>query len=417
MPHRDRNYASARVFDHVTPHHKHASGRGAAAGTCTLGLLAGCAWLLLAAGCSSLLPPAQRVKVGYSRGFQGMYGAVPVDGKWGFIDRTGEVRIRPRFDHVAGFNEGLARVGLSAEARGRHARGRIAFITPAGDLAIEPMPLHVGDFSCGRALFVKRDRHGVRRFGYLDKTGFWSIPPAYEAALPFSENRAAVRQGRNWGYIDTEGKMVIRPRYEKAYPFSGGLAQVMIDGRWGYVDRHGKIAVEANLLRAGPFHEGLAAASRSGLFGYIDRTGTFVIRELYAAARPFSEGLAAVQFLNRKWGFIGPQGRTIIRPNYDHAKSFSPAGLAPVNRGTDWTGTVMRLRPRPGGKWGYVNRDGELVIDLQFRHASRFTDGFARVGRTLRLAGIFPVGTRLCYIDTHANTIWKSSRILPPDSD
>ena len=40
---------------------------------------------------------------------QGMLYAVKVDGKWGYIDRSGAVVIQPRFDKALDYTEGLDR--------------------------------------------------------------------------------------------------------------------------------------------------------------------------------------------------------------------------------------------------------------------------------------------------------------------
>lgn len=52
------------------------------------------------------------------------------------------------------------------------------------------------------------------------------ISPRYEAAQPFSEGLAAVRQNGKWGYIDTDGKQVIPCQYDLAYEFNEGYAIV-----------------------------------------------------------------------------------------------------------------------------------------------------------------------------------------------
>ena len=46
-----------------------------------------------------------------ARPFSEGLAAVKQDGKWGFIDQTGKVMISPQYDYVLNFQDGLAVVG------------------------------------------------------------------------------------------------------------------------------------------------------------------------------------------------------------------------------------------------------------------------------------------------------------------
>lgn len=54
---------------------------------------------------------------------------------------------------------------------------------------------------------------------------------------------------------------------------------------------------------------------------------------------------------NNKWGFVNEEGKIVIEPQYDNAKSFS-YGLAAVYS---------------KGKWGFIDKNNEVVIDYQFK--------------------------------------------------
>ena len=86
----------------------------------------------------------------------------PVDsnGKWGYIDNTGAVVIKPRFEEAAYFSEGLAPVKLTG------------------------------------------------KYGYIDKTGKVVIAPRFNHAFGFREGVAWV-EGAKSGFIDKTGKIVI----------------------------------------------------------------------------------------------------------------------------------------------------------------------------------------------------------------
>src|SRR5688572_28740433 len=73
-------------------------------------------------------------------------------------------------------------------------------------------------------------------WGYIDPTGNITIPPQFEAAMPFSQDRAAVLKGGRWGFIDKKGTFVIPPTYNTAESFSEGRAAVQVGEKWGFID-------------------------------------------------------------------------------------------------------------------------------------------------------------------------------------
>jgi hypothetical protein len=86
--------------------------------------------------------------------------AVKLDGKWGFIDKTGQEIVPPKYDYVWYYSEGLATVSI-------------------------------GEF--------KESYYG--KIGFIDKTGKEIVPLKYDQALWFSEGLAAVKLDGKWGFI------------------------------------------------------------------------------------------------------------------------------------------------------------------------------------------------------------------------
>lgn len=91
---------------------------------------------------------------------------VKLNGKWGYIDKTGKEVIPCRYDYVESFVNGLARVELNG------------------------------------------------KYGYIDETGKEVISCRYDAAYAFSEGLARVKLNGKWGLIDKAGKEVIPCRYD-----------------------------------------------------------------------------------------------------------------------------------------------------------------------------------------------------------
>jgi hypothetical protein len=278
---------------------------------------------------------------------------VKLNGKWGFIDKTGKEIIPLKYDGAHSFSEGLVVVELNE---------KYGFIDTTGK---EVIPLKYDDawsFSEGLANVKLNGKWGI-----IDKTGKEVIPPKYDDAWSFSEGLAMVKLNAKYGFIDKTGKEVIPLKYDRAGYFSEGLVWIELNEKYGFIDTTGKEVIPpkydgAYSYGAYPFREGLARVKLNEKYGFIDTTGKEVIPLKYDDAYPFREGLAMVK-LNDKWGGIDTTGKEVIPPKYDDAWSFSE-GLAMVEL---------------NGKWGFIDKTGKEVIPLKYDIAGDFSEGLALV--------------------------------------
>jgi len=117
---------------------------------------------------------------------------------YGYIDKSGNTAISPRFDWAASFSEGLARVKQQ------------------------------------------------ELLGYINQSGSYVIDPQYkfEQLGDFSEGLAAVKIDNRWGFIDKKGDIVIIPQFLDAENFNNGLARVMVDEEkelYAYINHSGEV--------------------------------------------------------------------------------------------------------------------------------------------------------------------------------
>lgn len=315
-----------------------------------------------------------------------------LDGKTGFIDRTGKLVIPPRFNYsqfrLSGniFSDGMALISVEAN---------------------EPLGGTNG--------------HGTyrRKYGYINTTGEVVVEPRYWEAEDFSEGLAAVLMGDRWGYIDREGRTVLGPKWIAAESFSEGLAAVYEDGdRRGYIDKTGAMVLEVPYQGLGPFSEGMASVVDDELTqGFIDRAGRLVYKGESGSETKFSDGMAPVK-VGDKWGYIDRTGRVAVEPVYDSAADFYNGQAVVGAGGAYWfidksgkkVGECLSracnyreglARVEVGGKWGYVDRAGRVVIKPKFDQAYDFSEGLAMV--------ILP-GKKMGYIDKTGKYVWKPTR-------
>lgn len=285
------------------------------------------------------------------------------NGKEGYMDRTGKTVIRPQWDGVRPFQEGVAWVRQG---------DKWGLIDKTGKYIVKPTYGGTNDFTEGLAMVVIGPEFGGK-CGYIDKTGKMVISARFGYAGEFHEGLAFVQldyENGKYGYIDKTGKMVIPPQFDYAMNFSEGRAVVRMNGKYGYIDKSGTIVIDCNYSNAREFCDGLADVSFNNKYGFIDLQGREVIALKYQNVIHFSEGVALVNagtnWADDKYGFINKRGETVIPCQYKDANIFSE-GLAAV---------------RVGNLWGFIDHNGKMVIQPQFASGGVFMDGLALVGIT-----------------------------------
>ena len=216
----------------------------------------------------------------------------------GFVDRTGNIVIKPEFAEVGPFVDGLARAVLD---------GYCHVATWDGGRQGTPTTGYPSD--CGGA---PADAVSPCKVGFIRKDGGFAIQPRFEAAQDFQEKLAAIRIGGLWGFIDTSGTLVIPSRFEQVQSFREGLAAVKIDGKWGFIDSAGLLAIPPRFEGVEAFSDSLAIVYVRGRSSYIDRSGRTKIAGPFREATPFVHGLAAVLLSDKHVAYIDHTGKTVF---------------------------------------------------------------------------------------------------------
>lgn len=281
------------------------------------------------------------------RPFSEGLAAVSEDGKeWGFIDREGTLVIpfQRRWYPSDVFREGLARVKQE---------GKYGFIDRAGNLAVAARWEEASHFSQGLA-WVRGAAHRpwIRGCGCIDRNGEVVIPLKYgELGSDFSGGKSLVSDIWHFGIIDPQGNKVgnLKSRGWDLLQETRVLGERICVSKWKY----------APLVTAGGEMVGMDANENyegdETLFGFADHSGRLCVPCQWDAARDYNEGLAAVRNYNR-WGFIDMAGQTVIPCRWAGCGSFS-CGFAAVS---------------PGCRWGFIDRNGDYVIEPRYQDAGSF---------------------------------------------
>jgi serine/threonine protein kinase len=268
--------------------------------------------------------------------------------KWGFCDEHKNIIVKPKYESVTVFHEGLGVVGIKA---------KFGFIDNTGN---EIIPL-IYDFICP----FQEDLSAVGidgRYGFIDKTGQEFIPLIYSFVSSFSEGLGSVGFGNKCGYIDKNGREIVPMKYDQVSPFSGGLGSVKLRSKFGFVDKKGREFIPLRYDFVSPFQENLSGVGINGRFGFINKRGEEIIPLKYDFVSPFDNGLAVVK-LNGKFGLVDKISQEFTSLDYDFMSAFSN-GLGGVGR---------------DGKYGFIDKTGEQVIPLKYDLVSSFSGDLGSV--------------------------------------
>ncbi len=247
------------------------------------------------------------LKYDEARVFRNGLAAVKLNGKWGFIDKTGKEIIPLKYDHAEYFKDGFAKVKLN---------DKYGFIDKMGK---EVIPLKYDDvwsFKDGFASVRLNDKWGL-----VDKASKKITPFKYDFVWCFADGLAKVELNGKSGFVDKTGKEITLWKYDDTQPSSDGLAAVKLNGKWGFIDKLGKEIIPLKYDDAWYFQDGFARVELNNKLGFIDKTGKEIIPLKYDTAWHFEDGFARVE-LNGKWGFIDKTGKEIIPLKYDDAWDF-----------------------------------------------------------------------------------------------
>lgn len=163
----------------------------------------------------------------------------------------------------------------------------------------------------------------------------------------------------------------------------------------GFIDTSGHIVIDLDKMAekpisVGDFNEGLAPVKYSDKWGCLNKTGALAFTLPCNHISPYSEGLAAYSTgygADEKWGYIDKNGKTVIKPSFGAAKTFSQ-GLAPVKLakgsnatkdGKDSKNDKDNKAGKNSASWVYIDRSGKQVFAETYEEAQPFVQGLAVV--------------------------------------
>ncbi len=260
------------------------------------------------------------------------------DGKWGLVRKTSdknqfEVVVEPVFDWYGEFSENLAAILVD---------GKWGFIDTTGDFVIQPRFEDRGENRLSWDRLISTS--GLRTDCFNSLIWFYN----------FENGQAWVCENGLCGIVDTTGNYILIPQYEMDINnYNDSLTWFKQNGKFGILNRTGKVRVSAVHDSIGPFKlfsNQWIWVKFGGKWALMDYHGKMIIKPLYSDVMPypthtwifkgtcFGQGNIIIGHEGR-WGLIDSSGTVIIDPFIDSV---------------EFGGKYRPLKQN--GKWGYVVR-------------------------------------------------------------
>jgi hypothetical protein len=153
------------------------------------------------------------------------YRGIKRNGKYGFIDDQGRLRIANRYEGITPFHEGLAGVQI---------RGKWGFINKEDKIVIQPNYDQINAFDNGIAKVIRNGKSGL-----ITADGQILLDFRYDNLDVLPDRRIRIESGTLRGLADEHGNILLQPKYEALVVLENGLILVKHHSYYGVVTRHG----------------------------------------------------------------------------------------------------------------------------------------------------------------------------------
>jgi hypothetical protein len=241
--------------------------------------------------------------------------------------------------------------------------GKVGFIDRSGNFVIEPVFDKVGWFTtAGRAAAERDGIHGV-----IDKTGAWVFKTddqQIDAAIDYRDNNAPFgwdfKQADRWGLLDLDGRMVLAADFDQSVQHCpDGRLMALKNKEWLYFNSNGSPLqppdgrlIDASCGSLPPY-----TMKIGDKFGLVDARSNPVTPLQFDALISAAPGVKNVK-IDGKWGRIATDGHWLLEPKFGYLSVGTDIFVASV-----------------GGKRGFMRSDGSWLIEPKFDAAARRRDG------------------------------------------
>ncbi len=310
-----------------------------------------------------------------STSFAQQFFPIKVNQKWGLIDKTGKVVVRPTYDAIGDFYQfGYAVVQKEGKVGVMNESG--ALIVPVNyyDLQILDSTIFavVIDNSwqiinLQGKIILKDDYEKVNiwnsEYISFSKKGKWGLvhlsgksiaPPVYDHISIYKNIYFKTEANEKYGLIRNNGQILISPSADAIIVQSDSLFFYKKDYKWGAVNQQGKALLQSEW-------DGFQMIGKSFIqllhdkntYLYAIHTNKIIAKKKYNGFIPFSKD--KVLFKKRQHlGVLSDDGKELLSGIYDEIQPYG----------------VSQYRVRKKKRWGVIDSDEKTIIPFEFDYIS-----------------------------------------------
>lgn len=264
--------------------------------------------------------------------FSGGFCAVKKEELWGYVDNSGNEKIKNKYKTAGAFFEDTAFVVSDNDD--------VCYIDTKGNKK-KNIPQELNCKFAGMIINNCVALYDGSKYAFFD-SDFNKLFGDYDDAVSVNYGFGFVKSGSKWTMIDETGNTIGSNSFddvvidEKIIAFRNDRAFVKKDGSYALIDSSGNLVGDNRFEDVCVFlGEGFAAVKSNGKWGFVDKNGNFKIEPEYENARSFSNGLAAV-CKDEKWGYIDDTGKLVIDFQFEECKDINEQGVAFVKTNKEW---------------------------------------------------------------------------------
>lgn len=335
-------------------------------------------------------------------------------GKMGLVNQNGKFVVKPKYDEIGIFENGIAKVRI---------KDKYGFINEKGKEILKPQFAIVEDFVNGVArvcvgakMNKKTEELEGGKWGYINDEGQILIKPMYDDIDYFNEfNIAKTKKGKVYGWVSKFGKELVKPQYTQIGEILDGMARIckggkmknnkIEKGKWGFIDDGGRIVIKPKYQSAGEFKEGVAWVGKTNTFTYINKQGMEIFEGSSSNADADNGIVILEKYISKKksktgkrgtfYGIMDTQGNILEDFVYSEIKMNDWRWAQTLNLDDNKQyfihnehGKITKLKAGSldinfkkeiekytlDGKQGYVKKDGTVIIVPKYRFLGDFTE-------------------------------------------
>jgi hypothetical protein len=231
------------------------------------------------------------------------------NGLWGFLDRKGKIAIKPQFDYVDDFEDGMARATLHTDSK-----DKFVIIDSEGKTISEVDKPYVGRITGNKMVYSdSKDEFGILS-AKKEQEKILNASEKYER-LSIDGDDIFYRADEEWGMIDEKGEILIRAKYKSLTRLSGdvylGIKKDGDDAMYELLNKKGEVTKKEDIDEAINLRNGHFMVKDGKDFQIMDAEGKAVgtntvkdlegIREIIRVAGNYSDMVESDYF---DWGKI-----------------------------------------------------------------------------------------------------------------